>query len=73
LRLQSLAAGCGGGGGVEELADLGPGELLVAGVADGLGQELFGLGAEAGQGVEADGGVAGVRSRASFYRVAEDF
>ncbi len=52
-------AGCGGGGGAGELADLGPGELLVAGVVDGLRQELFGLGDEAGQGVQADGGVAG--------------
>ena len=46
------------GGGVEEFADLGPGEFLVAGVVDGLGQELLGLGDEAGQGVQSDGGVA---------------
>ena len=32
--------------------------FLVAGVVDGLGQELLGLGDEAGQGVQADGGVA---------------
>jgi hypothetical protein len=58
--------GGGGGGGVEQFADLGPGEFLVAGVVDRLGQELPGLDDEAGQGVEADGGVAepvGVRSR----------
>ena len=45
-------------GGVEELADLGPGEFLVAGVVDGVGQELLGLGDEAGQGVQPGGGVA---------------
>jgi hypothetical protein len=39
----AVAACGGGGGGAEELADLGPGEFVVAGVADGLGQELFGL------------------------------
>src|SRR5215471_14906837 len=31
---------------------------LVSGVADGLGQQLLGLGDEAGQGVQPDGGVA---------------
>ena len=51
-------AGRGGVGGAKELADLGPGEFLVAGVVDGLGQELLGLGDETGQGVEVDGGVA---------------
>jgi hypothetical protein len=45
-------------GGAEELADLGPGEFLVAGVVDGLGQQLLGLGDEAGQGAQPDGGVA---------------
>ena len=39
---------------------LGPGEFLVAGVVDGLGQELLGLGEEAGRGVQPDGGVAGL-------------
>jgi hypothetical protein len=48
-----VAAGRGGGGGAEEFADLGPGEFLVAGVVDGFGEELLGLGDEAGQGVEA--------------------
>jgi hypothetical protein len=46
-----VAACRGGGGGAEELADLVPGEFLVAGVVDGLGQELLGLGDQAGQGV----------------------
>src|SRR5205823_82481 len=41
----------------EEFADLGPGEFLVAGVVDGLGQQLLCLGDEAGQGVQVDGGV----------------
>ena len=53
-----VAAGRGGGGGAEQFADLGPGEFLVVGVVDGLGQELLGLGDEAGQGVKVDGGVA---------------
>jgi hypothetical protein len=64
-----VAARRGGGGDVEELADLGPGEFLVAGVADGPGQELAGRGDQVGQGVQPDGGVAGpagVRSRASW-------
>src|SRR5215831_783452 len=52
-----IMVGSGSGGGVEELAGLGPGEFLVAGAVDGLGQELLGLGDEAGQGVQADGGV----------------
>jgi hypothetical protein len=54
LWLSTVAARRRGGGGAEELADLGPGEFLVAGVVDGLGQELFGLGDEAGQGVQPD-------------------
>jgi hypothetical protein len=54
-----VAACCCGGGGAGELADLGPGEFLVACVVDGLGQELLGLGDEAGQGVQPGGGVAG--------------
>jgi hypothetical protein len=37
---------------------MGPGEFLVAGVVDGLGQELVGLGDQAGQGLQPDGGVA---------------
>jgi hypothetical protein len=53
-----VAACRGGGGRAEEFADLGPGEFLVAGVVDGLGQELSGLGDEAGQRVQPDGGVA---------------
>ena len=47
-----------GGGGVEKLADLGPGEFLVAGVMDGLREELLGLGDQAGQRVRPNGGVA---------------
>ena len=35
-----------------------PGEFLVVGVVDGPGQELLGLGGEAGQGVRMGGGVA---------------
>ena len=58
VKLIMLCSASGGGGGVEELADLGPGEFLVAGVVDGLGQELLGLGDEAGQGVQPDGGAA---------------
>src|SRR6266705_3006450 len=58
VKLIMLCSASGGGGGVEELADLGPGEFLVAGLVDGLGQELFGLGDEAGQAVQVDGGVA---------------
>jgi hypothetical protein len=51
--LVKLIVDCSGsGGGVEELVDLGPGQFLVAGVADSLGQELLGLGDEAGQGVQ---------------------
>jgi hypothetical protein len=62
--LVKLIMACSGGacrccgGGVEEVADLGPGEFLVAGVVDGLGQELLGLGDEAGWRVQMDGGVA---------------
>ena len=37
---------------------MGPGEFLVAGVVDGLGQELLGLGDQAGEGVQPDGGIA---------------
>ena len=51
----------------QELADLDPGEFLVAGVTDGLGQELLGMGGEASQSVQADGGITepvGVRSQA---------
>jgi hypothetical protein len=64
-----VAACCCRGGDVEEPADLGPGEFLVAGVVDGLGQELFGLRDEAGEGMQPDAGVAepvGVRCRARF-------
>jgi hypothetical protein len=71
-----VAACCCGSGGAEELADLGPGEFLVAGVVDGLGQELAGLGDEAGQGVEVDGGVAepvgGAQPGEVVDRVGED-
>jgi predicted TIM-barrel fold metal-dependent hydrolase len=56
--LGPVAACCGGRGGAEELADPGPGEFLVPGVVDGLGQELLSLGDQAGQGVQPDGGVA---------------
>jgi len=65
-----------GGGGVEELADLGPGVFLDAGVVDGLGHGLLGLGDEAGQGVQVDGGVAGPAGGAGLGeavdRLAED-
>jgi len=44
LIMVPVAACRGGSGDIEELADLGPGELLVAAVVDGLGQELLGLG-----------------------------
>jgi hypothetical protein len=56
--LVPVAACRGGGDGAEELADLGPGEFLVAGVVDGLRQELVGLGDEAGQDMQPDAGVA---------------
>jgi hypothetical protein len=60
----------------KELADLGPGEFLVAGVVDGLGQELLGLGDEAGQGVQVDGGVtepvAGAQPGEGVDRTGED-
>src|SRR6516162_2077581 len=72
----SVAAGGRGGGGAQELADLVPGEFLVAGVVDGLGQELLGLGDEAGQGVQVDGGVAepvgGAQPGEGVDRLVED-
>src|SRR6516162_4953366 len=72
----SVAAGGGGGGGAQELADLGPGEFLVAGVVNGRGQELLGLGDEAGQGVQVDGGVAepigGAQPGEGIDRLVED-
>jgi len=71
-----VAAGCGGSGGAEEFADLGPGEFLVAGVVDGLGQQLLCLGDEAGQGVQVDGGVTepggGAQAGEVIDRLAED-
>jgi len=71
-----VAAGCGGGGRAQELADLGPGEFLVAGVVDGPGQQLLGLGDEAGQGVQVDGGVTepvgGAEPGESVDRLGED-
>ena len=69
--LVPIAACCGGGGGAEELADLGPGEFLVAGVVDGLGQELVGLSDEAGQGVQPDRGVAEPLGRAEPGELAD--
>ncbi len=76
VKLIMLCSASGGGGGVEELADLGPGEFLVAGLVDGLGQELFGLGDEAGQAVQVDGGVAepvgGAELGEAAGRLAED-
>ena len=54
----SVAARCCGSADAEEFAGLGPGEFLVWGVVDGRGQQLPGLGDEAGQGVQPDGGVA---------------
>ena len=53
----SAASCCRVGGQAEELADLGPGEALVAGVGDGLGQQCVGLGEQAGQGVQVDAAV----------------
>jgi len=49
-RARAVAACCRGGGGAQQFADLGPGEFLVAGVMDGLGQELCGLGDQGGDG-----------------------
>jgi hypothetical protein len=40
------------------LADLVPCELLVAGVVDGVEEELAGLSGEAGEGVQSDAWVA---------------
>jgi hypothetical protein len=54
----SVAAGGSLGGEAEELADLGPGEALVAGVCHGVGEHRSGLGEEAGEGVQVDAGVA---------------
>ena len=54
----SVSLGCGAGCEVEELAYLGPGVVLVAGLMDGVWEDLLGLGDEADQGVEVDGGVA---------------
>jgi hypothetical protein len=73
----ALVAACrGGGGSAEEFADLGPGEVLVAGVVDGLGQELLSLGGEAGQGVQVDGRVAepvgGAQPGKLVDRIVED-
>src|SRR6478672_9491142 len=56
--MRPIATGWGGGRGVEQLADLVPGELLVACVADSVWEQTFGLGEQAGQGVQADAGVA---------------
>ena len=69
--LVAVAASRGGGGGVEEFADLGPGEFLIAGVVDGNGQEPFGLGDEAGQGVQPDAGVAEPGGRAQPGEVVD--
>jgi hypothetical protein len=55
LWLSAVAACRGGGRDVEELALLALGEFLVAGVVYGLGQELPGLGDQAGKGVQPDG------------------
>ena len=53
-----------------------PGEFLVPGVVDSLGQELLGLGDEPGQGVQPDGGVAepvgGAEPGELVDRVGED-
>jgi hypothetical protein len=56
--VDAVAASGGLGGEAEELADLGPGEALVAGGRDGLGDHGVGLGEEAGEGVQVDAGVA---------------
>ncbi len=53
-----VTAGCCRRGEAEQLADLCPGVLLVAGLADGGGEHLLGLGDEAGQGVQPDRAVA---------------
>jgi len=45
--------------------------FLVAGVVDGLGQELLGLGDEAGQGVQPDSGVAEPVGRAQAGEVVD--
>ena len=47
-----------GSGDAEELGDLGPGVVLVAGVGDCSGESVFGLGEEAGEEVESGAGVA---------------
>ncbi len=52
-----------GPGGAEEVADLGPGVVLVAGVGDGSGEALLGLGDEAGEEVEGGAGVGTHRRR----------
>jgi len=52
-----VPACCGCRGEVQELADFCPGVLLIAGLADGGGDNLLGLGDEAGQGVQCDGAV----------------
>ena len=49
---------CAGAGDAEEVGDLGPGVVLVAGVGDGSGDALLGLGDEAGEEVEGGAGVA---------------
>src|SRR5881396_2255684 len=74
--MASVSTGGGGLRKTEELADLGPGEALVAGCGDGVGQHAVGLGDEAGEGVQADRAVAEpVRSAHScqgFDGVGED-
>ena len=47
-----------GAGDAEEVGDLGPGVVLVAGVGDGSGEAVLGLGDEAGEEVEGGAGVA---------------
>ena len=52
--LVPVAAGGCGGGGVEELADLRPGEFLVAGLVDSLAKDELQLHADAGERVDGD-------------------
>ena len=53
-----VAACCGRAGEAEQLSDLVPGQFLVAGLGDGVGQQSLGLDEQAGQGVRVDRGVA---------------
>jgi hypothetical protein len=77
--LVKLIMACSGSGGplwrrwCRGVRRSGPGEFLVSRVVDGLGQELLGLGDEAGQGVQVDGGVAEPVGRAEPGEVVDRF